>query len=71
VSSPCCTASACTAGAELLRVVWGGGAPQGRPRQILDVYVCHIRRKLESLGIHNAISTVRRFGYALGGGAAR
>ncbi len=55
---------------ELLRVVWGGGS-QGRPRQILDVYVCHIRRKLETLGIANAISTVRRFGYALGPRAAR
>jgi hypothetical protein len=56
---------------ELLRVVWGGSTPRGRPRQILDVYVCHIRKKLEELGITNAISTVRRFGYALGGGAAR
>jgi hypothetical protein len=56
---------------ELLRVVWGGGTPQGRPRQILDVYVCHIRKKLEALGIANAISTVRRFGYALGGSGAR
>jgi hypothetical protein len=54
---------------ELLRVVWGGSTPQGRPRQILDVYVCHIRKKLGTLGIANAISTVRRFGYVLGGGA--
>ena len=58
---------------ELLRVVWGGGgsAAQSRPRQILDVYVCQLRKKLELLGIANGIATVRRFGYALGAGDAR
>lgn len=56
---------------ELLRVVWGGAVSTSRPRQILDVYVCQLRKKLETLGLANAICTVRRFGYALGSGAAR
>lgn len=56
---------------ELLRVVWGDMPAQVRPRQILDVYVCQLRKKLGALGIANAISTVRRFGYVLGSGAAR
>lgn len=56
---------------ELLREVWGNDVAPGRPRQILDVYVCQLRKKLDNLGIANAIATVRRFGYALNGGAAR
>ena len=51
---------------ELLRVVWGSDYTASRPRQIVDVYVCQLRKKLEGLGLTNAISTVRRFGYALG-----
>ena len=56
---------------ELLRVVWGNAGTTGRPRQILDVYVCQLRKKLGALGIENSIATVRRFGYALGSGDAR
>ena len=56
---------------ELLRVVWGNAGTSGRPRQILDVYVCQLRKKLGGLGIENSITTVRRFGYALGGGNGR
>jgi len=56
---------------ELLRVVWGDVPSQVRPRQILDVYVCQLRKKLGTLGITNPISTVRRFGYTLGGNVAR
>ena len=55
---------------ELLRVVWGGPSAQPRPRQILDVYVCQLRRKLAALGIGNGITTIRGYGYALGAGAA-
>lgn len=51
---------------ELLRVVWGTAPVATRPRQILDVYVCQLRKKLETLGLVDAIATVRRYGYALG-----
>lgn len=53
---------------ELVARVWGDGVGRVRPRQILDVYVHQLRRKLHGLGLSNAISTVRRFGYALGNG---
>jgi DNA-binding response OmpR family regulator len=56
---------------ELLRVVWGSAGSPARPRQILDVYVCQLRKKLETIGLPGAISTVRRFGYALGNSSAR
>lgn len=56
---------------ELLREVWGNDVAPGRPRQILDVYICLLRKKLDSLGIVNGIATVRSYGYALNGGAAR
>lgn len=55
----------------LLREVWGNDVAPGRPRQIVDVYVCQLRKKLDTLGIANAIATVRRYGYALNGDAAR
>lgn len=56
---------------ELLRAVWGGALSPGRPRQILDVYVCALRKKLDGLGLANAIATVRRYGYSLNADAAR
>lgn len=56
---------------ELLRVVWGDTPASARPRQIVDVYVHQLRRKLGKLGLRNPIATVRRFGYALGDGTAR
>lgn len=52
--------------AELMIVVWGGTVAGARPRQILEVYVCQLRKKLHQLGLEGVISTVRRFGYALG-----
>jgi DNA-binding response OmpR family regulator len=33
--------------------------------------VCQLRKKLDTIGLTNAIATVRRFGYALGTGPAR
>lgn len=56
---------------ELLREVWGNDVAPGRPRQILDVYVCQLRKKLDTLGIVNPIATVRRYGYALSSGPSR
>lgn len=50
---------------ELLRSVWGDAPIGERTRQILDVYICQVRKKLEELGLKGAIATVRGFGYAL------
>lgn len=50
---------------ELLTYVWGDAKSAERSRQILDVYVYQLRKKLERLGLGGAISTVRAFGYAL------
>lgn len=50
--------------AELVAYVWGQERAE-QSRQMLDVYVFQLRRKLERLGLRGAISTVRRFGYAL------
>jgi len=52
---------------QLLRIVWGGedaGAGE-RSRQILDVYIHQLRKKLDRLGLRGAIATMRGFGYAL------
>lgn len=49
---------------KLLEYVWGGRGGS-RPRQILDVYIFQLRRKLERLSLGNAIVTVRGVGYAL------
>lgn len=49
---------------ELLTYVWGEKkAAASRP--ILDVYIFQLRKKLARVGLRGAISTVRRFGYAL------
>lgn len=50
---------------ELLTYVWGPSASQEKSRQILDVYIFQVRKKLETLGLKGAIATVRGFGYAL------
>lgn len=47
---------------ELLKVVW---QKRSRSRQILDVYIHQLRKKLEHIGLDGAIATVRGFGYAL------
>jgi DNA-binding response OmpR family regulator len=50
---------------ELLTYVWGDKQGTERSRQIVDVYVFQLRKKLERLGLKGAIATVRGFGYAL------
>lgn len=50
---------------ELLTYVWADAKSGERSRQILDVYIFQLRKKLERLGLRGAISTVRAFGYAL------
>ncbi|HEU4994391.1 MAG TPA: winged helix-turn-helix domain-containing protein [Gemmatimonadaceae bacterium] len=50
---------------KLLEYVWGSHRGGSRPRQILDVYIFQLRRKLERIGLRNAITTVRGVGYAL------
>ena len=50
---------------ELLRYAWDEGSTAERSRQILDVYIFHLRKKLATIGLTDAITTVRKFGYAL------
>ena len=50
---------------ELLTDVWGDAKSAERSRQIVDVYIFQLRKKLETIGLRGAISTVRAFGYAL------
>ncbi len=50
---------------DVLRYVWEGD--RSASRQILDVYICHLRRKLSRVGLKDAITTWRRFGYSLTG----
>lgn len=49
---------------KLFMQVWGDTQATTQ-RQLLDVYICQLRKKLEQLGLKGAISTVRGFGYAL------
>lgn len=50
---------------DVLRYVWGGANDTGGSRQILDVYICHLRRKLARVGLKDAITTLRGYGYSL------
>lgn len=50
---------------ELLMYVWGERPSPERSRQILDVYIFQLRKKLERLGLKGAIATIRGFGYML------
>jgi DNA-binding response OmpR family regulator len=50
---------------ELLTYVWGDRHGTERTRQIVDVYIFQLRKKLERLGLKGAIATIRGFGYAL------
>jgi DNA-binding response OmpR family regulator len=55
----------------IMRYVWGDTEVGDGSRKILDVYVFQLRRKLKTIGIPNAIFTVRGFGYALSAAEAR
>jgi hypothetical protein len=48
----------------IMSYVWERTGPDCS-RQILDVYVSQLRRKLERIGLHGPIRTFRGFGYAL------
>lgn len=50
---------------KLVAYVWADRASADRSRNILDVYVFQLRKKLERVGRIGAISTVRGVGYAL------
>jgi DNA-binding response OmpR family regulator len=49
---------------ELLRMVWGD--EQAASRNVVEVYVGYVRRKLESVGAGHVLKTVRGFGYIVG-----
>lgn len=48
---------------ELRGIAWGEQVPRKSAGQLVSVYVCRLRAKLASIGIHHAIHTVRRYGY--------
>jgi DNA-binding response OmpR family regulator len=50
---------------ELMTYVWGDSATVDRSRQILDVYIFQLRKKLDRVGLKGAIATIRGFGYSL------
>ena len=50
---------------DLLAYVWGERSERKKTREILDVYIHTVRRKLKVLGLTNAIQTVRGYGYTL------
>jgi DNA-binding response OmpR family regulator len=50
---------------DVLAYVWGDNPNKVQSREILDVYIFNLRKKLKRLGLPNAIRTVRSYGYAL------
>lgn len=50
---------------EILENVWGDNPGKIQSREILDVYIFALRKKLRRLGLRHAIRTVRSYGYAL------
>lgn len=50
---------------DVLASVWGDNPGKVQSREILDVYIFTLRKKLKRLGLPNAIRTVRSYGYAL------
>jgi len=51
---------------ELLRLVWGDA--QAASRNVVEVYVGYLRRKLDAVGAGHVLRTVRGFGYLVGSG---
>ncbi|MGH3693451.1 MAG: response regulator transcription factor [Pseudonocardiaceae bacterium] len=49
---------------ELLRAVWGD--EQAASRNVVEVYVGYLRRKLDAVGAGDVLQTVRGHGYAVG-----
>ncbi|WP_214364305.1 response regulator transcription factor [Pseudonocardia sp. H11422] len=49
---------------ELLRLVWGD--EQAASRNVVEVYVGYLRRKLDAVGAGHVLRTVRGFGYLVG-----
>jgi DNA-binding response OmpR family regulator len=48
---------------ELLRLVWGD--EQAVSRNVVEVYVGYVRRKLEVVGAGHVLRTVRGYGYII------
>jgi DNA-binding response OmpR family regulator len=49
---------------ELLRLVWGD--ENAASRNVVEVYVGYVRRKLEAVGAGHVLKTVRGYGYIVG-----
>lgn len=52
---------------ELLATAWGDNPKAAESRQVLEVYVHQLRKKLASVGLAGVIRCVRGFGYELAG----
>ena len=55
---------------DLMAYVWGERSERKKTREILDVYIHSVRRKLKRIGLGSAIQTVRGYGYVLAAGPA-
>jgi DNA-binding response OmpR family regulator len=53
---------------DVMAYVWGERSERKKTREILDVYIHNVRRKLKRLGLGHAIKTVRGYGYTLSDG---
>jgi DNA-binding response OmpR family regulator len=51
---------------DVMAYVWGERSERKKTREILDVYIHSVRRKLKRIGLGNAIQTVRGYGYSIG-----
>jgi DNA-binding response OmpR family regulator len=49
---------------DLLRLVWGD--EQAATRNVVEVYVGYVRRKLDAVGAGHVLRTVRGYGYLVG-----
>jgi DNA-binding response OmpR family regulator len=49
---------------ELLRLVWGD--EKAASRNVVEVYVGYVRRKLDAVGAGHVLRTVRGYGYIVG-----
>jgi DNA-binding response OmpR family regulator len=50
---------------EILEHVWGSQSATSGTREIVDVNVSQLRKRLARLGLRDAIKTYRGFGYGL------
>jgi hypothetical protein len=57
--------SAAVSAEALLRTAWGDNPKVAGSRQVLEVYVHQVRKKLAQVGLEGVVRTVRGFGYEI------